>query len=298
MNTQEIKKHILWFIILTFMWTTGWVLFAEQLGENNLPPIEMFGPMLAAFFVQKVIAKKPIFGKEGLGFIVGKKRYWVIGPALIVILFFVIYALTYLFDPSLFVATADLPASLAAASIPLGDSVVTVLLLLFGLNVLVGPFLNIPIMLGEEVGWRGFLTPNMLRIFGKQGLIWANVVWALWHIPMIFFKGLNYAANPWLGILFMIGFCVPMGIIYQTVYQRSGGSIWIMGLMHGVTNQFAMTVMNFFVREDVSFDTFLYGPTGIIGIVVIGLAGVYFYKNYDIEPYFINRTKNEHEKQK
>ena len=289
MNTNTHKK-IIWFIALTLALTWGWWLIVELVdGMGALPPIGMFGPMIAALIVQKFIAKEPILGKNGLGFIVGKKRYWIIGPALIALLLLAIYGVTYLVNPALFYDKVGLVVSLTEASVSLGDSLPMALLVLFGMNVLLAPFINIPLMLGEEVGWRGFLTPNMMRLYGKQGLIWANVVWALWHVPM-FFQGLNYGSNPWLGILFAIPLYVSLGIIFQTMFQRSGGSIWVVGLMHGVLNQGTMTVMNFLLVEDASFNSFVYGPSGIIGIMIFGITAVYFYRQFEVEEVMLVET--------
>ncbi len=275
-------KLIIWFIGIAFALTWGWASVVELVdGAESLPPMGMFGPMIAALIVQKFIARQPILGKNGLGFVVGKKRYWFIGPATMFAILAVIYSLTYLAAPELFIKLDGLSASLANASLPLSDSVPAALFTLFGLNVVLGPILNIPLMLGEEVGWRGFLTPNLVQKFGKRGLIYANIVWALWHVPM-FFQGLNYSSNPWLGIPFMIGVSVPLGIIFQTVFQRSGGSIWVAGLMHGVLNQGTMTVLNFFVREDAVYNNFVHGGTGIIGILVMSVLAVYFYRRYEL----------------
>ena len=276
MNTKTYKQ-IIWFMGIAFAFTWGWVLIIELVnGAESLPPAGMFGPMIAALIVQKFIARRPIWGKNGLGFVVGKKRYWLIGPTIMFVVLAAIFGITYVAAPELFVELKHLPASLADASLPLSDSVPTALLTLFGLNVVLGPIINLPLMLGEEVGWRGFLTPNLVQKFGKRGLIYANVVWALWHVPM-FFQGLNYSNNPWLGIPFMIGVSVPMGIIFQTMFQRSKGAIWVPALMHGVVNQTTMTVMNFLVRDEAAFNTFLHGPTGTIGIVVMGLLAIYFF---------------------
>ena len=280
---KQFRKQIIWYIVVAFGFTWSWVLLTTAVnGFDALPPISMFGPMIAALIVQKAIARQPIFGKNGLGFVKGKMRYWLIGPIIMFTVLGGVYIVTYLAAPELFYMLENLSDSLAEASIPLGDSVPTALLTLFGLNVILGPIINIPLMLGEEVGWRGFLTPKFVQRFGKRGLIYANIVWALWHVPM-FFTGLNYSSNPWLGIPFMIGVSVTMGIIYQTMFQRSGGSIWVPALMHGVTNQTAMTIVNFLMHEDAAFNPFIHGPTGIIGIVVMGVFALYFYRRYDVE---------------
>jgi membrane protease YdiL (CAAX protease family) len=41
--------------------------------------------------------------------------------------------------------------------------------------------------LGEEYGWRGYLLPNLTKIYGKsKSTIIVGIVWALYHAPAVF----------------------------------------------------------------------------------------------------------------
>jgi len=48
---------------------------------------------------------------------------------------------------------------------------------------------------GEELGWRGFLFPELHRMtsFTTASLI-SGVVWALYHLPLVLFSDYNSAA--------------------------------------------------------------------------------------------------------
>lgn len=51
-------------------------------------------------------------------------------------------------------------------------------LMLLGLNLFLGP-------LGEEMGWRGFLQPNLEARFGwLAATLLVSAIWALWHAPL------------------------------------------------------------------------------------------------------------------
>jgi membrane protease YdiL (CAAX protease family) len=67
-----------------------------------------------------------------------------------------------------------------------------------------GPLINLPFALGEEIGWRGFLEPEWSRRRGMQGTWLTGVVWGVWHAPTIA-MGHNYPSHPLVGIPMMIG---------------------------------------------------------------------------------------------
>src|ERR1051325_7008488 len=52
--------------------------------------------------------------------------------------------------------------------------------------------------LGEEIGWRGFLVPELSRFmnFTQVGLI-SGVIWTLWHFPLILFGNYHGAGPLW-----------------------------------------------------------------------------------------------------
>ena len=108
------------------------------------------------------------------------------------------------------------------------------------------PLLNAFLALGEEIGWRGFLYPQLKARFGrKKGWVLGGIIWGAWHWPLIWLIGYEYGAaagNPagYLGfpVVGMLLFCVitvGWGILHDWLYERSG-SIWIPSLLHGAIN--------------------------------------------------------------
>lgn len=90
--------------------------------------------------------------------------------------------------------------------------------------------------LGEETGWRGFALPHLQNRFGPlvASLIVATF-WALWHLPQ-FFVISTYRAIPAIGYVGFI-FSLACGAIVATwLYNRSGGSILLVSVWHGVYN--------------------------------------------------------------
>jgi membrane protease YdiL (CAAX protease family) len=95
---------------------------------------------------------------------------------------------------------------------------------------------------GEEAGWRGFLTPELLKRRGPltTSLIVA-AVWFTWHVPS--FLVIETYRNMGLAIFPMMGFGILSGAIILTwLYIGSGGSIWIIALWHVALNFGSATI--------------------------------------------------------
>ena len=113
-------------------------------------------------------------------------------------------------------------------------------------SVTYAPLLNGFLALGEEIGWRGFLYPQLKARFGrKQGWVLGGLIWGAWHWPLICLIGYEYgaatgnAAGYWgFPISGMLLFCVVTlgwGVLHDRLYERSG-SIWVPALFHGAIN--------------------------------------------------------------
>ena len=101
-------------------------------------------------------------------------------------------------------------------------------------NVLIGAVVNLLPALGEELGWRGWLLPRLLRFGVVPAILLSGVIWGLWHAPLILL-GYNYPGAGWLGIVMMIGMCTVVGAIFGWLRIRSN-SVWPAALAHGAFN--------------------------------------------------------------
>lgn len=59
--------------------------------------------------------------------------------------------------------------------------------------IIVANFVSLLILvLGEEIGWRGYLQEKLINAFGEvKGIIILGIVWGLWHLPVAL-KGYNF----------------------------------------------------------------------------------------------------------
>jgi membrane protease YdiL (CAAX protease family) len=97
--------------------------------------------------------------------------------------------------------------------------------------------------LGEEIGWRGLLVPELAReyTFTATALI-SGGIWALWHFPIILFA--DYITPGLPGWFALICFTVMvLGISFAFAWLRlKSGSLWTAVLLHASHNLFIQTI--------------------------------------------------------
>jgi membrane protease YdiL (CAAX protease family) len=101
-----------------------------------------------------------------------------------------------------------------------------------------GMALSMAFALGEEIGWRGFLTPRLTARFGfKAAALLTGVIWAAWHLPLVFFADYNNSATSWFGVTCFAALMLGMSVIMAWLRLRSG-SLWTAAVFHASHNQF------------------------------------------------------------
>ena len=88
--------------------------------------------------------------------------------------------------------------------------------------------------LGEELGWRGFALPRLLRIMPDfQATLLLGLIWSLWHLPLFFMMGTVQSNIPiW---QFMVQNTV-ISFFYTWLYDRTKGNLWLMIFLHAIAN--------------------------------------------------------------
>ena len=104
-------------------------------------------------------------------------------------------------------------------------------------NAIVGLLIVSFLALFEEIGWRGWLLPRLLRRFGiRQGIVLTSVIWALWHVPFQLsgIQHIDGVSPVTLAVVIPFGIFAS-GLILGWLWVRTG-SIWLVALAHGASN--------------------------------------------------------------
>lgn len=126
---------------------------------------------------------------------------------------------------------------------------------------------NLPFMLGEELGWRGYLWHRTAQWTGLRRVLFTGAVWGLWHAPLIA-MGHNYQGHPVAGIGLMVLFCMVLALLFDWTRWRSG-SVWSSALLHGIINGSAGALALFAAGGHPLVGSAA-GAGGIIAIAVLG----------------------------
>jgi uncharacterized protein len=111
--------------------------------------------------------------------------------------------------------------------------------------------------LGEELAWRGFALPRLLtRYNALVASVVLGVIWALWHLPLLWTEGNGMFHLPvWLLLLDL----TAKSVLFTWVFLHTRGSVLIAMLFHGATNLFL-------VSPEVA-------STGDLGLPVLAMVG-------------------------
>lgn len=90
--------------------------------------------------------------------------------------------------------------------------------------------------LGEEIGWRGFLVPELSNWMGPQkAAVTSGVVWALWHFPA-FLKGYGTEGTPKAYQIACFATMVMLSAIVLGWLRLKSGSVWPTAIVHATHN--------------------------------------------------------------
>ncbi len=114
-----------------------------------------------------------------------------------------------------------------------------------------GVFLSIG-GLGEELGWRGYMMPKLIKLCGtRKAVITSGIIWGIWHWPLTYAGhnfGTDYKGYPWVGFAGMVFLCVFMGILLTFVTVKTG-SVWPAAILHAINNA-QPSILQFFINPE------------------------------------------------
>jgi membrane protease YdiL (CAAX protease family) len=260
------KKKIILFLVLTVVLSS--VFYALIFVSGNLEGWTiglMWCPGIAALITQIVFQKNI----RGLGWSLKPLRFLLLGYGLPVLYGLIVYGIVWLSGAAPFKGEAMAQEMAAQTGMPVSTSgfLVNYVLMMGTLGMLGSVFAA----LGEEIGWRGLLVPELARLtsFPATALIRGGI-WAVWHYPLILFSEYHNSAAPrWLGLICFT--LMVLGISFVLAWMRlKSGSFWGAVIFHASHNVFIQGVFTPLTGQS-TLSPYLIDEFGI-GLALVGVV--------------------------
>jgi membrane protease YdiL (CAAX protease family) len=252
----------------------GFVLHAGKMDAGNLLYVtgSMWSPALAAF------ATKAIFGESirDLPWRWGAVRYPWLGYLIPIAYTLPVYLIVWLGGLGGF-AGADFVRRTAEqfgwSNFPSGLTLALFVLLTSTLG-LVGKTSR---ALGEEIGWRGFLVPELAKVVGFFGVgTISGLMWAVYHFPVLLFADYNAGTPAWYGLTCFTLMVIADSFILAWLTLRSG-SLWPAAILHGSHNLFIQSICTPLTR-DTGSTNYIIDEFGIGLVVTTTIAAIVLWR--------------------
>jgi membrane protease YdiL (CAAX protease family) len=213
-----------WLVIRAGTLKAGWGTFSMG---------AMWSPGIAAFLVSKLMAH-PV---GSFGWSWPKPRYviagWLLPLGYALLAYIPVWALGYghFYDPE-FVNKVAKDFAWQGWPVFLQIGGVTVLVATLGVIDGAGR------ALGEEIGWRGFLVPELMKVTSYTGAsLLSGVPWVLFHVPVLLFGGYNNGTPAWYALTCFSVMVMALSFVFAWLRLRSG-SLWPAVLLHASHNEY------------------------------------------------------------
>lgn len=251
-DSKKLRNYLLWAFGLAWplQGVAAWLVRNETLspalrqsGFTGALAVSMFAPLAAL-----LLARVPLSSLGWKPNLKGNVRWylaaWLLPPVLCTLgaaLYFLLFPAHFDGTGAAYLATLPPEARQQLAAQWLSAKSFFLLSALSAMTY--ASFLNVIPCLGEETGWRGFLTEQLTRRLGRvKGLLLSGAIWGAWHWPVIIFAGYEYGLAYWgapvLGPLLFCAITTALGILLSLLYEKVG-SVWVCALAHGAFNAFA-----------------------------------------------------------
>ncbi|MFC5046217.1 CPBP family intramembrane glutamic endopeptidase [Aquimarina hainanensis] len=143
------------------------------------------------------------------------------------------------------------------------------------LLVIIGYPVTVFLVLGEEIGWRGYLQQHLFDALGAlKGSLSLGLVWGLWHLP-IALNGFVFPEHPYTEAFIIF----PLAAICQSILIAYLGynkySIFIGAILHASNNHFGSLFVLIPETNNESLSITIYV---IFYLFLIGVFGYLLYK--------------------
>ena len=141
---------------------------------------------------------------------------------------------------------------------------------------LFGTFFHVAFAAGEEIGWRGFLVPQLYkRMSFTATCLVTGLIWSVWHFPLIL-SGIYLAKMPVLPQLVLLVVTVTAMTFPISWLRLRSQSVWPAILLHASHNLYIQWLFDPLTTETSVFSKYMIGESGIVMAVIFAVMAWIF----------------------
>ena len=280
------KRPLYTFLVLVTAFATIGYAVAIAMGDDNRAGgvvLVQFAPLVAAFITKFVFQRN----LRGLGWGWGKTRYQAAAYGLAFMLPLVTFSLVWLFGFGGFYDVAFITEAQTGIADKLGLNISSpwgVMLFLVAFGGTVGMLAALG-GIGEEMGWRGFLVPELYKHYDfTKTAVFSGVIWAIYHWPLLIFlmaPRLGVSPLPMLVISLVAG--IGLSTIMAWLRLRSG-SVWTAVIFHMALNVNTQGFFQNLTTETSWLTHYISGEHGLMLALVSAAFGLWFWRKRELIP--------------
>lgn len=149
----------------------------------------------------------------------------------------------------------------------------------FLLSATVSFVLLMPSVLGEEMGWRGLLVPQLSRVMSFTGVaITSELIWSIWHWPLMLAGLYGNETVPIFYQMFFFTLSLTSMSVIMTYIRFKTHSLWPAVIFHMSHNVFLQTFFGPMTSENTRSDWFLDDFGVVLPLTILLVAAFYWRK--------------------
>ncbi len=146
-----------------------------------------------------------------------------------------------------------------------------------------GVLVNGVIVLGQELGWRGFLHNRLMRAHVPEPLLVTGLIWSVWYWPLILFLDYSSSAMPWLSVGLFTVQTIAFSVILGWLREFSK-SIYPPVLAHAVHLTWLQHIIPGFYTAG-KMDPYFGGQSGFVLAILYMVVAMYIYRKHPVGRY-------------
>lgn len=136
--------------------------------------------------------------------------------------------------------------------------------------------------LGEEIGWRGFLVPELSRTTSFTGTaLISGIIWSLWHYPILIYGDYNAGTPTWYGLSCFTVMVISDSFIFAWMRLKSG-SLWTGAILHASHNLYIQAIFTPLTRNTGKTAWYIDEFGCVLPLVVAAFAFYFWTKRKDL----------------